>query len=279
MKPTKNLSTLIEIMSALRDPKTGCPWDLEQDFSSIRHYTIEEAYEVADAIEREDYVDLRDELGDLLLQPIFHAQLASEQGLFDIEDVILSINEKLIRRHPHVFGDIKANNPKSAKESWDNIKKLEREIKAKDKKRLGIIEKNASLLDDVPKPLPALVRAEKLAKRAASVGFDWEDWQTTFEKCEEELGEIKEAILDKKPHKEIEEEIGDALLALANLARKLDIDAEAALRNANQKFCRRFAYVEKRCIEDNIAINEAGLEQLDGYWSEVRAQDKKDKTT
>lgn len=262
-------------MAALRDPKTGCAWDLEQDFASIRHYTIEEAYEVADAIEREDYVDLRDELGDLLLQPIFHAQLASEQGLFDIDDVILSITEKLIRRHPHVFGDVDANDPKSAKASWDKIKQLEREKKQADKVNAGIkTDKPISILDDVPKPLPALARADKLSKRAAQVGFDWPDWQTTYEKCTEELGEVKQAIENNQGKKAVREEIGDALFALTNLARHLDIDPEAALRDANQKFTRRFAYVEQRCKQDDIALNKAGLERLDGYWNEIRQKDK-----
>ncbi len=273
MKPSKDISRLYEIMAALRDPDTGCAWDLEQDFASIKQCTIEEAYEVADAIEREDYVDLQDELGDLLLQPIFHAHLAKEKNLFDIGDVIYSITEKLIRRHPHVFGDKQANDPKAAKESWDRIKKIE---KAQKLAKKGLEESDIvySILDDVPKPLPALSRADKLAKRAASVGFDWPNWQTTFSKCTEELDEIKDAIKNEKGEQAIKEEIGDAFFALANLARHLDIDPEAALRDANQKFTRRFAYVEKRCKQDNIAIEKAGLERLDEYWNEIRAKDK-----
>ncbi len=276
MKPSKDISRLYEIMAALRDPKTGCAWDLAQDFTSIRHHTIEEAYEVADAIEREDYVDLRDELGDLLLQPIFHAQLASEQDLFDIDDVIFSITEKLIRRHPHVFGDIDAKDPKSAKASWDKIKQIEREKKQADKLKAGIKIDTSSILNDVPAPLPSLSRADKLSKRAAQVGFDWSDWQTTYEKCSEELSEVKQAIEDNQGKKAIGEEIGDALFALANLARHLDIDPEAALRDANKKFTRRFAYIEQRCKQDNIALNKAGLERLDSYWNEIRQRDKQD---
>ncbi len=273
MKPSKNLSTLIEIMAALRDPKTGCPWDLDQDFSSIRHCAIEEAYEVADAIERKDYVDLKDELGDLLLQPIFHAQLAKEAGLFDIEDVILAINEKLIRRHPHVFGDVDAKDPKSAKASWDKIKEIERAKKLSEK---GLREEVSppSILDDVPKSLPALTFAIKLSKRAAEVGFDWENWQKTMEKCTEELSEVKQAINENHSQEKITEEIGDSLFAIANLARKLDVDPEAALRDANLKFTRRFAYVEKRCKHDKIQLREAGLQHLDAYWNEIRQSDK-----
>lgn len=273
MKPSKDISRLYEIMAALRDPKTGCAWDLEQDFASIKQCTIEEAYEVADAIEREDYVDLQDELGDLLLQPIFHAHLAKEKKLFDIGDVIYSITEKLIRRHPHVFGDTNAPDPMAAKESWDKVKQIEKEQKFA-KKGISQNDITHSILDDVPKPLPALSRADKLAKRAATVGFDWPDWQTTFGKCTEELDEIKDAINSNKGEKAIREEIGDAFFALANLARHLDIDPEAALRDANQKFTRRFSYVEKCCKQDNIAIEKAGLEQLDEYWNEIRTKDK-----
>ena len=274
MKPSKDITRLFEIMAALRDPKTGCAWDLEQDFASISHYTIEEAYEVADAIERQDYVDLQDELGDLLLQPIFHAHLAKEQGLFDIGDVIYSITEKLIRRHPHVFGDVNAKDPKSARASWDKIKQIEKEQKFAKK---GITESDIihSILDQVAKPLPALTRAEKLSNTAAKIGFDWPDWQTTFNKCTEELGEIKEAVEDNKGEKAIREEIGDLLFAVTNLARHLDVEPESALRDANKKFTRRFAYVEQRCKQDNIAIKKAGLEKLDAYWNEIRQKDKR----
>src|SRR5690606_18754122 len=196
MQPSRDISRLIEIMAALRNPDGGCPWDLEQDFRSIRHYTIEEAYEVADAIEREDYDELREELGDLLLQPVYHAQLASERGLFDIGDVIEAITGKLIRRHPHVFGEDAATGAGGAKAR------------------------------------PALARAEKLSKRAATVNFDWPDWPTTFAKVEEELAEVR-AAAEAGVRGKVEEEIGDLLFAVANLARKLDVDPEAALRDAN----------------------------------------------
>lgn len=269
MQPSRDLSRLIEIMARLRDPDGGCPWDLEQNFRSIRHYTIEEAYEVADAIERGDYEDLRDELGDLILQPVYHAQLASEAGLFDIGDVIQAVTEKLIRRHPHVFGDDVAGSASASEGRWERIKAEERARKAE--RRGG--DKPPSLLDDVPATLPALARANKLAKRAARVGFDWPDTETVIAKVTEELEETREAIESGDAACQ-QEEIGDLLFAVANLARKAGIDPEAALRDANAKFARRFEHVEARCREDGIAIAEAGLDRLDSYWNEVRAADK-----
>jgi len=268
MQPSRDISRLIEIMAALRNPDGGCPWDLEQDFASIRHYTIEEAYEVADAIERNDMGDLREELGDLLLQPIYHAQMASEAGHFDIGDVIFGITQKLIRRHPHVFGADAAQNAEMAKGRWEAIKVEERAAKAA---RRG--DATPSLLDDVPQVLPALARAEKLTKRAAKVGFDWPDLASVVAKVEEELGEVAEAHASGD-QAAVHEEIGDLLFAVANLARKAGVDAEGALRDANLKFTRRFHHVEARCREDNIALAEAGLERLDGYWNEIRAADK-----
>lgn len=269
MQPSRDISRLIEIMARLRDRETGCPWDIEQDFRSIRHYTIEEAYEVADAIEREDYEDLRDELGDLLLQPVYHAQMASEDGLFDIGDVVYAVTEKLIRRHPHVFGEDEAGNAASSERRWETIKAEERAKKAE--RRGG--EKPPSLLDDVPTGLPALTRAGKLAKRAARVGFDWPDTESVLAKVREELGEVEEALAGSDERAKAEE-IGDLLFAVANLARHAGLDAEAALRDANAKFVRRFEHVEARCREDGVEISEAGLERLDGYWNEVRKADK-----
>ncbi len=267
MTPSRDISRLIEIMAALRNPDGGCPWDLEQDFSTIRHYTIEEAYEVADAIEREDYDDLREELGDLLLQPVYHAQMAAERGLFDIGDVVQAITEKLIRRHPHVFGEEAARNAGGAKAKWDAIKADERAKKAEKKGA------ESSVLDDVPLTLPSLARAEKLSKRAASVQFDWPDWRQTLSKVREELDEVEEAAAagDKE---RIAEELGDLLFAAANLARKLGVEGESALRDANLKFTRRFHYVEQRAATDGVAISEAGLERLDGYWNEIRQAEK-----
>jgi nucleoside triphosphate diphosphatase len=268
MQPSRNISRLIDIMAALRNPDGGCPWDLEQDFSSIRHYTIEEAYEVSDAIEREDFGDLREELGDLLLQPIYHAQMASEAGHFDIGDVIYGITEKLIRRHPHVFGDVVADDSEQAKGRWEAIKAQERAAKAA---RKG--DTTPSLLDDVPNVLPALARAEKLTKRAAKVGFDWPDFAAVRAKVEEELAEVAEAKASGNASA-VHEEIGDLLFAVANLARKAGVDAEGALRDANFKFTRRFHHVEARCREDGITPADAGLDRLDGYWNEIRAADK-----
>lgn len=267
MEPSRDISRLIEIMAALRNPVGGCPWDLEQDFSTIRHYTIEEAYEVADAIEREDFSDLREELGDLLLQPIYHAQMATERGLFDIGDVVYAITEKLIRRHPHVFGEEAAKNAGGAKAKWDEVKADERARKAEKK------QAPSSVLDDVANTLPALARAEKLSRRAASVQFDWPDWRETLGKVREELDEVAE-VADSGDKARIEEELGDLLFATANLARKLGVDAEAALRNANLKFTRRFHYVEERAREDGIVLPDAGLEKLDAYWNEIRLKDK-----
>jgi MazG family protein len=264
MQSSRDIARLVEIMAALRNPDGGCPWDLEQDFASIRHYTIEEAYEVADAIERNDFDDLREELGDLLLQPVYHAQMASERGLFDLGDVVEAITQKLIRRHPHVFGEEAARNAGGAKAKWDEVKADERAQKAAKRDTVP------SVLDDVANTLPALARAEKLTKRAAKVGFDWPDVDAVMAKVTEEIDEVRAATNDAERH----EEMGDLLFAIANLARHMGIDPEAALRDANVKFARRFHYVEARAREEQVPIAEAGLERLDGYWNEIRAADK-----
>jgi ATP diphosphatase len=267
MQPSRDLSGLVAIMAALRDPKSGCPWDVAQDFSTIRHYTIEEAFEVADAIEREDFEALREELGDLILQPVYHAQMASEAGLFDIGDVIETVTEKLIRRHPHVFGPNAAADADGAQARWEAVKAEERARKAE---RLGADAPPPSVLDDVPAPLPALARAQKLTKRAATVGFDWPDTPSVVAKVEEELAEVQAAESQDHRH----EEMGDLLFAVANLARHMGVDPEAALRDANLKFTRRFHHIEARCRQDGIAPADAGLAQLDRYWNEIRAADK-----
>ena len=269
MEPSRDLSRLIEIMARLRDPQTGCPWDLEQDFASIRHYTVEEAYEVADAIERGDYDDLREELGDLILQPVYHAQMASEAGLFDIGDVIEAITTKLIRRHPHVFGEEAARSAGGAKAKWEEVKADERAQRAAKRGTAA-----GSILDDVPGALPQLSRAEKLAKRAASVGFDWPDTAAVVAKAREELEEA-EAAIAAGDAAQVHEEIGDLLMAVANLARHAGVDPEAALRDANAKFVRRFHHVEARAAEDGVPLAEAGLARLDGYWNEIRAREKR----
>jgi MazG family protein len=266
MQPSRDISRLLEIMAALRNPDGGCPWDIEQTFDSIRHYTIEEAYEVSDAVERKDYSDLREELGDLLLQPIFHARMAEELKLFDFGDVVYAITEKLIRRHPHVFGEEAARNAGGAKAKWDEVKADERAKKAEKR------QVEPSILDDVPHALPALARAEKLSKRAASVQFDWPDWRQTLAKVREELDEVA-AAAESGDAVDIHEELGDLLFAAANLARKLGVEGESALRDANVKFDRRFRYVEQRAKADDVPLAEAGLDRLDGYWNEIRAKD------
>ncbi len=266
MQPAKNITRLIEIIAHLRDPQNGCAWDLEQDLSSLRHYAIEEAYEVADAIEREDYDSLKDELGDLLMQPVFMAQLAKEKGYFDIDEVIYSITKKLIRRHPHIFAGKNAKKPEEVELIWEAEK--QKEIKNNKNKAIN------SILDEVPNNLPALKRAQKLANRAAKANFDWPDWQQTYQKCLEELEELYQAAKKNKSKQAIKEEIGDSLLALANLARQLNIDAEDALREANLKFVRRFQYVERRAKEDSIELEKAGLKILDKYWNEIRRREK-----
>jgi MazG family protein len=246
-------------MQQLRDPASGCPWDLEQNFATIAPYTIEEAYEVAGAIEEKDWSGLKDELGDLLLQVVFHAQLAREEKLFDFNDVVDAITDKMVRRHPHVFGD--RNDIKSAEAqtvAWEEHKAKERAEAAR------------GLLDDVPHALPALLRAVKLQKRAASVGFDWDSAPKVVEKIAEEAREIVEAKEAGATLAKIEEELGDLLFAIANLARHLKIDPEQALRTANAKFTRRFGHIETRLGERGVALREATLDEMEGLWVEAK---------
>ncbi|MCF6326676.1 MAG: nucleoside triphosphate pyrophosphohydrolase [Devosiaceae bacterium] len=286
-KPSREFSALVDIMAALRDPKTGCPWDVEQDFRSIRHFTIEEAYEVADAIERNDFDDLCTELGDLLLQPVFHAQMATEEKLFDIGDVIYAITDKLIRRHPHIFDKDNQLSAEQVLDQWENIKASERDNKAKKGLKSNEQELNElkppqqelneprlpSLLVDVPKTLPALARAEKLSKRVAKIGFDWPNIDGILNKIREELDEVETEIKAQNQQK-THDEIGDLLFAIVSLARKSKVSPEAALSDANAKFTRRFQHVEKRCTEENIALADAGIEQLQKFWEEIRKSDK-----
>ncbi len=239
-----NMARLIEIMAALRTPGTGCPWDLEQDFNSIAPYTIEEAYEVADAIARGDLADLRDELGDLLFQVVYHARMAQEAQHFDFADVVSCICDKMVRRHPHVFGDHGAATASDVNVLWDEIKAAEKADKPAGESADKTTHKCASLLDDVPLGLPALTRAVKLQKRAAKIGFDWPALGPVFDKLEEEMGELSEAV-SVGSQDQIEDEFGDVLFALGNLARHLDLDPEAALRRANGKFTTRFQHMER----------------------------------
>jgi len=275
MLPSKNINDLIGIMAALRTPVTGCPWDLEQSFDTIAPYTIEEAYEVADAIERGDISDLRDELGDLLLQVVFHARLAEEQGSFQFEDVVHAITSKLIRRHPHVFGNLQNLTPEEVKGLWADIKAQEKADKLAERKAAGLeaTSENASLLADIPYNLPALIRAEKLQAKASKVGFDWNDARLVLEKIREETGEIEDALASKD-QTNIEEEIGDLLFVVANLARHLSVNPEDALRKANLKFVRRFNYIENNMKLLGKDIKDANLEEMEHFWNEARKLDK-----
>lgn len=255
---TGQIERLIEIMRRLRAPEDGCPWDLEQNFATIAPYTIEEAYEVADAIERHDLEDLRDELGDLQLQVVYHAQMAAETGAFDFADVVTGICEKMIRRHPHVFGDAESAD-------WEAIK-------AEEKAQRG--RSRDSVLDDVPAALPALTRAEKLQKRAARVGFDWPQTDMVIDKLVEEARELLEAHRDGGSPEAVAEELGDLLFVAANLARHLKVDPEAALRGANAKFVRRFGKIEEALAAEGRKPEDSTLEEMDRLWDKAKAAEK-----
>ena len=253
-------------MARLRDREDGCPWDLEQTFATIAPYTVEEAYEVADAIERGDLGDLKDELGDLLLQVVFHARMAEEQGAFAFEDVARAINDKMVRRHPHVFGEETYGSLAEQKEGWEALKAAERQAKGG--------ETAASLMDDVPVGLPALTRAVKLSKRAASVGFVWPDIHHVVRKLHEEVGEMLAEIeagdLEKARH-----EIGDVLFVVANIARTLEVDPEDALRYTHAKFVRRFQQIEARLAERGKTPAQSDLAEMDAIWDEVKAEERR----
>ncbi len=264
MKPSRDIARLIEIMASLRHPVTGCPWDLEQSFGTIAPYTIEEAYEVADAIERGDMDALRDELGDLLFQSVYHARLAEEAGAFAFGDVVEAITTKMIRRHPHVFGDAVA-----ARGFWERSKAEERREKA------AASGEAPGLLDDVPVTLPGLARAVKLQKRAATVGFDWSEPETVLAKVREETAEIEaEMVRDPADTGRIEGEIGDLLFAVANLARHLRVDPDAALRRTNAKFERRFRHIERRLSEQGVPLAGAGLDAMETLWVEAKEAER-----
>jgi nucleoside triphosphate diphosphatase len=272
MTPSRDIGRLIEIMAALRTPKSGCPWDLEQNFATIAPYTLEEAYEVADAIARDDLADLEDELGDLLLQVVFHARMAQEQGAFDFGNVVEAITAKLIRRHPHVFGDRTAMDPKSVKGLWDEIKAQEKLAKSQKKKQISRNEAQTDgALAGVPVALPALTRALKLQAKAGKVGFDWNDPRAVLRKIREETDEI-EAALDACDGNAAAE-VGDLLFAAVNLARHLDADPEALLRATNQKFERRFAAIEHALSARGKAPQDATLAEMDALWNEAKAME------
>ena len=260
------LEDLIFLMSRLRDPDSGCPWDLQQDFASIVPHTLEEAYEVADTIEREDWPHLQDELGDLLFQVIFYAQLGRERSLFDMDGIIDQLVSKLVRRHPHVFPDGQLRGAKRTdeiesdrvNEQWEAIKSVEREQKAR-----------AGVLDEVPLALPALSRAAKLQKRAAGVGFDWSEASDVLDKIEEEIAELREAM-QAGDQDAVADEMGDLLFAQVNLARKLGVNSEQAVRNTNTKFERRFRYIEEQVTASGKDWSQFTLQQLDHWWDQAK---------
>ncbi len=253
------LDRLIAIMAQLRHPDRGCPWDLDQSFATIAPYTVEEAYEVADAIERGDFDDLRDELGDLLFQVVFHARMAEEAGKFSFDDVAEAICNKMIRRHPHVFGEAAPRSAEGQTIAWEDIKAVERAQKGK----------GESLLDDIPEGLPGLTRAVKLSKRAARVGFVWPSIAEVFDKLDEEIQELKvEVSADDKT--KIRDELGDVLFVIANIARTLDIDPEDALRSSNAKFVRRFRYIETELKGRGTSPEHSSLAEMDALWNEAK---------
>ncbi len=263
-----NMNKLINIMKELRDQKKGCPWDIEQTFSSIAPFTIEEAYEVADAIERQNMEDLREELGDLLFQVVFHAQMAAEIDAFNIDDVINGIVEKMLRRHPHVFGDAQIDNAQQQSVAWEAHKAAERDKKGQNS------QGEESILDGIPVTLPGLTRAVKLQKRAARVGFDWTVVNEIFDKITEELDEVRHEITIQAEKARVEEEIGDLLFAVTNLARHLDIDPEAAVRLSNAKFERRFREIENAARHNGDDLNAMSLDDMEALYQQVKLQEK-----
>lgn len=257
------ISTLLRIMQQLRDPDSGCPWDIKQDFRSIAPYTLEEAYEVVDAIETGQQDSLKDELGDLIFQVVFHAQLASESGWFHFEDIVQGVCEKMVRRHPHVFANAVVKDAESQTLEWEAHKQQER-------------GDQDSLLAGVPVALPALQRAGKLQQRVARVGFDWPDIHGVFEKVIEELDELRNALAKPVNEQAVREEAGDLLFAVVNLLRHAGVDAESALREGNRKFERRFRIVEQLCSENGCTVAGASLDVLDGYWRVAKSIEQKD---
>lgn len=261
------MQELLEIMTALRDPERGCPWDRQQTFETIVPYTIEEAYEVADSIHRGDWQELRDELGDLLFQVVFYAQMAKEAGRFEFDDVVQAICRKMRRRHPHVFGDDQVADAEEQRQAWERHKAAERAAKAED-------AAPPSRLDGVARALPALLRAHKLQRRAADVGFDWSEVSGVIAKVREELGEVEQALAPGVAKAELAAEVGDLLFSCVNLARHAGVDGETALREANRKFERRFRGVEARLAETGSSLEGAGLAEMDALWDQIKADEK-----
>jgi ATP diphosphatase len=270
MKPAKDINRLIDIMAALRAPGTGCPWDLEQTFETIKPYTIEEAYEVADAIERGDLDDLRDELGDLLLQVVFHARMAEEQGEFEFGDVVEAITAKMIRRHPHVFAVSDADDPVKVKIQWDEIKAEEKQARAQRRARRGIAEDHRKgHLGAVDRAQPALTEALKLQQQAARVGFDWSEPEPILDKIEEEIAEFRAALASGDKAR-IADELGDLIFAAVNIGRHVGADPEMAVRGTNTKFRRRFAFIENGLAEAGESLEGASLERMEELWQAAK---------
>ena len=261
-----DISRLLNIMATLRHPEKGCPWDRQQDFASVAPFTIEEAYEVADAIERNDLPALREELGDLLFQVVFHARMAEERQTFAFDDVVHGICDKMESRHPHVFGEERIATAEQQTVAWEEHKRRERIAKRSDVKNQSPV----SVLDNVPLALPALTRAAKLGRRAAGVGFEWPDVQGALDKADEELQELRAAIADKSTLTDIEDELGDVLFCMVNICRYLKVDPEGALRKTNRKFERRFRFVEQRLRAQGREPQQASLAEMDAYWDEAK---------
>jgi len=275
MQPSTEIARLIEIMASLRTPGTGCPWDLEQDFSTIAPYTIEEAYEVSDAIARGDFGDLRDELGDLLLQVVFHSRMAEEKGAFSFGDVVNAITTKMIRRHPHVFGDAEARAAGSAKGQWDRIKAEEKAERRAERIARGVDPEDhgRGFLDGIAVALPALTRALKLQQKAATVGFDWTEAAPILDKIDEEVRELREAVESGRKDA-VADEFGDLLFALVNIGRHLGIDAEASLAGTNEKFRFRFHHVERELTNGGSGLQHASLDDMEALWQQAKTRSR-----
>ncbi|MEL7526213.1 MAG: nucleoside triphosphate pyrophosphohydrolase [Pseudomonadota bacterium] len=271
MTPSRDIVRLIEIMAALRTPVTGCPWDLEQTFETIAPFTLEEAYEVADAIAKNDMLDLREELGDLLLQVVYHARMAEEEDHFDFGDVVEGVTKKMIRRHPHVFGDENGEKAEHVKGIWERIKAEEKAEKLAERQAHGLAEDRKQFLDEVPTAFPALQEADKLQRKASKVGFDWNDARLVLDKIREETHELDEELSRGAPDKaRIADELGDTLFALANLARHLDIDPEESLRRTNRKFRSRFAAIEDHADKTGTTLQAMTLEEMEAAWQAAK---------
>lgn len=270
MEPSRDIERLIEIMAALRQPETGCPWDVVQTFETIKPYTIEEAYEVADAIERNDMDDLCEELGDLLLQVVFHARMAEERGEFDFGSVVEAVTRKMIRRHPHVFARSDADTPEAVKLQWDEIKQAEKRERRERRARRGLPDDpSRGHLGSVQRSFPALVEALKLQERAAKVGFDWSEPAPILDKIEEEIGELREALRNDD-QKAVADELGDLIFALVNIGRHVGADPEMALRGTNTKFRNRFSHIEESLAANGESLEAATLERMEELWQAAK---------